>query len=135
MFLFRCLLRTKVSVQVRGFLCEHFVIGYVCTVRFVNTSPNPQAGGPTRTRFIVLDELFSFRVICQLYRLQQRLFQKVTYKISNADSEFTVIGISCRIFSSVRQNVYFILIIYYSFRFVLKVSLLEKIFLRIFLLF
>jgi len=30
--LFRCLGRTKVSVQGRGFVCEHFVIRYVFTV-------------------------------------------------------------------------------------------------------
>ena len=31
--LFRCLGRTRVSVQVRGFLCKRFVTGYVFTVR------------------------------------------------------------------------------------------------------
>ena len=39
MSLFRCLGRTKVTVQVRGFLCEYFVKRGV-----VSTSPNPQAG-------------------------------------------------------------------------------------------
>ena len=33
MSLFRCLVRTKVSVHVRCFLCEHFVIRCVFTVR------------------------------------------------------------------------------------------------------
>jgi len=51
---------------------------------------------------------------------------------SNADSEFAVIGISCRIFSSVRQHVYLVLIVYYSFRFVLEVSVSETTCLKIF---
>ena len=33
MSLFRCLGRTKVSVQVRGFVCEYFVTKYVLTGR------------------------------------------------------------------------------------------------------
>ena len=50
---------------------------------------------------------------------------------SNADSEFAAIGISYRIFSSLRQHVYFVLIVYCSFRFVLEVSVLETIYLKI----
>ena len=46
MSLFRCLCRTKVSVQVRGFVCEYFVTKYVLTGRSFSTSPNSQAGGP-----------------------------------------------------------------------------------------
>ena len=33
MSLFRCLARTKVSVEVRGVVCEYFVTGYVFTAR------------------------------------------------------------------------------------------------------
>jgi hypothetical protein len=36
----------EVSVQVRGFLFEHFVTRYVLRWGVVSTSPNPQAGGP-----------------------------------------------------------------------------------------
>jgi hypothetical protein len=43
MSLFRCLGRTKVSVQVQGFVCGYFIIKHILTV--VSTSPNPQAGG------------------------------------------------------------------------------------------
>ena len=46
MSLFRCLRRTKVSVQVRGLLYECFVARYVITVRSCKHSPNPQDGGP-----------------------------------------------------------------------------------------
>ena len=45
MSLFRSLGRTKVSVQVRGFLCQYFVIKYALSWGVVSTSPNPQAGG------------------------------------------------------------------------------------------
>ena len=44
--LFRCLAHTKVSVQVRGFVCEYYVTKYVLTGGVVSTSPNPQSGGP-----------------------------------------------------------------------------------------
>ena len=44
--LFRCLGRTRVSVQVWGFPYEYFVTIYVFMVRSCSTSPNPQAGGP-----------------------------------------------------------------------------------------
>jgi hypothetical protein len=40
---FRCLGRTKISVQVRGFLCEHFETRYVFTFRGCCNSPKPQA--------------------------------------------------------------------------------------------
>jgi hypothetical protein len=40
---FRCLSRTKASVQVRVFVCEYFVTRYGLTMR--SCSPNPQAGG------------------------------------------------------------------------------------------
>jgi len=46
---------------------------------------------------------------------------------SNVDSEFTVIEISCRIFSSVRLHVYFVLIVSYFFHFVVEISVLETI--------
>ena len=46
MSLFRCLRRTKVSVQVRGFLYECFVTRFVSMVRSCKHSPNPQDGGP-----------------------------------------------------------------------------------------
>jgi len=36
----------KVSVQVRGFLCEHFVTRYFLWWGVVSISPNLQAGGP-----------------------------------------------------------------------------------------
>jgi len=42
---FLCLGRTKVSVQVRGFLFEHFVTKYVLRWGVVSTSPNPQTEG------------------------------------------------------------------------------------------
>jgi len=38
--------RTKVSIQVRGFLCENFVTWYVLRWRVVCTSPKLQAGRP-----------------------------------------------------------------------------------------
>jgi hypothetical protein len=38
--------RTKISVQVRGFLCEYFVTRYFLGWGGVSNSPNPQAGGP-----------------------------------------------------------------------------------------
>jgi hypothetical protein len=37
---------TTVSVQVRGFPCDWFVPWYFLQWGVVNTSPNPQAGGP-----------------------------------------------------------------------------------------
>ena len=43
---FRCLGRTRVSVQVRGFLCKRFVKGCFLRWGVVSTSPNPQDGGP-----------------------------------------------------------------------------------------
>ena len=46
MSLFRCLGRTKVSVQVRGLLFEFFATRYVFMMGFVSTSPNPQVEGP-----------------------------------------------------------------------------------------
>ena len=46
MALFRCLVRTKVLVQVRGFLCEHFVTRYFLRRGVFRTSSNPQSGGP-----------------------------------------------------------------------------------------
>ena len=42
---FRCLGRTRVSVQVRG-CCKQFVTGYVFTVRNCQHLAQPQAGGP-----------------------------------------------------------------------------------------
>jgi len=38
--------RTKILVQVRGFLCEHFVTWYVLRQEVLSILPNPQAGGP-----------------------------------------------------------------------------------------
>jgi hypothetical protein len=43
---FRSLGRTRVSVQVRGFLFKRFVTGYVLRWGVVSTSPNTQAGVP-----------------------------------------------------------------------------------------
>ena len=43
---FRCLGRTRVLVQVRRFLCERFVRGYIFTVRNCTHLANPQAGPP-----------------------------------------------------------------------------------------
>ena len=43
--LFRCLGRTKALVQVRGFLCQYFVIMYVLRRGVVSPSSNLQAGG------------------------------------------------------------------------------------------
>jgi len=44
--LFRCVGPTRISVQVRGFLCKLFVTWYFYGEEF-NNSPNPQAGGPS----------------------------------------------------------------------------------------
>jgi len=46
MSLFRYLGRTKVSIQVRGLLCEHFLTWYILRWRVVCTSPKLQAGRP-----------------------------------------------------------------------------------------
>jgi hypothetical protein len=57
--LFRCLGRTKVSVQVRCFLCEHFVTRFVLRWGVVSTSSYPQVGGPPATAYWIYSELLS----------------------------------------------------------------------------
>jgi len=50
MSIFRCLGRTKVSVQVRGFLYQNFIARYFLQWGVVSTSPHPQAVGPNLLR-------------------------------------------------------------------------------------
>jgi hypothetical protein len=48
MSLFRCLVRTNVSVHIQCFLCEHFVmIRVFCNEELLTPRPPPPAGGPS----------------------------------------------------------------------------------------
>ena len=55
MSVFHCLDRTKVSVQVRGFLCERYVTQYILGWVIVSTSPNPPNWRTTPCRLSATD--------------------------------------------------------------------------------
>ena len=59
MFLFRCLGRTRVSVQGRGFLCKQFVTGYVFTLRSWLHLTQPPSWRTTSCRLSVTYSIYS----------------------------------------------------------------------------